>query len=799
MHIPSYGLSRKTSLVIAVIFIILPIYLVVSDSSAASAKDNKYFRTQTITFGNGTSLDKYTINGPPVPPPGYELQRSAVPLPNADAALGVTTLSVPAFEWSFGCSATSGAMIAGYYDRNGFPNIYTGPTNSGEIPLDNSPWPDWTDGHGDIYAQCPLIASHQGLDGRDTNGSIDDYWVSYLSGIQDPYITNSWTQHTWGEAIGDYMKTSQSAHGNDDGSTNFYNYTASASPLTCSAMVGYGISTEDGTYGRKLFYEARGYIVTDCYSQKTDNTITGGFSFAQYKAEIDAGRPVMLNIEGHTIVGIGYNDSTNTVYLHDTWDSATHSMTWGGSYSGMRLLSVSIVNIQSSTGPGTFNKSNPSNGATNQPTNPILSWTASSGATSYEYCYDNTNDSACSSWISTGTTTSASLSSLTPGATYYWQVRAKNSYGTTYANGSSTAFWSFTIQSASPTSTPTLTQTPTATTTLTPTRTNTPTFTKTYTPTASITSTNTPSATSTFTPSSTNTPSSTPSNTPTLTFTPTNTRTSTASQTFTPTSTYTFTFTPSNTPSFTFTPSETPTGTYSPTPTFTSSPTSTPTASSTFTLTSTDTASPTPSETPTGTYSPTPTLTSSPTSTSTASSTFTLTSTATASLTPSETPTGTYSPTPTFTSSPTSTPTATFTSSPTSTPTATLTFTPTQTATASLTPSETPTGTYSPTPTNTLPPTNTQTGTLTLTLPSTDTPTFTLTATPSSTSTYTPTPSLTPTITPDGRNYLIFLPLVINKSPVLNAPQPGFLPFGAPLTLNPVIPIWSANFVLSGR
>ena len=107
----------------------------------------------------------------------------------------------------------------------------------------------------------------------------------------------------------------------------------------------------DGTYGRKLFYEARGYTVTDCYNQKTDNTITGGFSFAQYKAEIDAGRPVMLNLAGHTIVGVGYDDTGSTVYIHDTWSNSDHTMTWGGSYAGMALLSVSIVNLQEST-PG---------------------------------------------------------------------------------------------------------------------------------------------------------------------------------------------------------------------------------------------------------------------------------------------------------------------------------------------------------------------------------------------------------------------------------------------------------------
>ena len=69
---------------------------------------------------------------------------------------------------------------------------------------------------------------------------------------------------------------------------------------------------------------------------------------------------------------------------------------------------------------------------------------ASSGATGYEYCYDTTNDNACSSWTSNGTSTSEPLSGLANGTTYYWQVRAVNSGGTTYANGSTTAFWSFT-------------------------------------------------------------------------------------------------------------------------------------------------------------------------------------------------------------------------------------------------------------------------------------------------------------------------------------------------------------------
>ncbi len=192
-------------------------------------------------------------------------------------------------------------------------------------------------------------------------GSIDDYWVQYGSSSPDPYITGSWTQHAWGDAIGDYMRTSQShyngstAYGLGDAYTRFYDNSNPAAPLSCDTIQSYVALgyPPDGTLGRKQFYEAKGYSVTDCYNQYTDitsgNPNPGGFSFTQYKAEIDAGRPVMINLEGHTIVGVGYADP-DIVYLHDTWDSGTHSMTWGGRYydrgrMAMVTRSVWFVNL----------------------------------------------------------------------------------------------------------------------------------------------------------------------------------------------------------------------------------------------------------------------------------------------------------------------------------------------------------------------------------------------------------------------------------------------------------------------
>ena len=157
------------------------------------------------------------------------------------------------------------------------------------------------------------------------------------------------------------MKTSQSAYGNTDGSTTFYNWTSNPAPLTCADMVANSIHTRDGTYGRKLFYEARGFTVTDCYSQKTDNN-GGGFTFANYKAQIDAGFPVLLNVTGHTMVGIGYLDPS-TVYINDTWDHQTHQMPWGGSYSGMTMQSVSIVNPRISVSAPTITSLSPTSAA----------------------------------------------------------------------------------------------------------------------------------------------------------------------------------------------------------------------------------------------------------------------------------------------------------------------------------------------------------------------------------------------------------------------------------------------------
>jgi len=325
----------------------LPTGFEISNVSAIE-EINPHYTIEHLTLDGGIEVSAHIVNGPPHPPEGFEVERAASMIP----LTGATALpDFPSYSWVFGCGAVAGGMITAYYDRNGYPNMYAGPTNGGMMPLTDTAWPTWVDSAGEEYPNNPLIASHKGVDERTTYGSIDNYWVSFNSTEDDPYITYERPQHTWDSAIGDYMKTSQSYYGNSDGSSALYFNQNKPDRYTCSAMESHQsesgdwkVSEHDSTYGRKLFYEARGYTVTDCYNQATDNKVADGFSFSDFKAEIDAGHPVFVFVTGHFMVGYGY--SGDDILIRDTWDnnpSNTYSMPWGGSYQDMEMRAVGIV------------------------------------------------------------------------------------------------------------------------------------------------------------------------------------------------------------------------------------------------------------------------------------------------------------------------------------------------------------------------------------------------------------------------------------------------------------------------
>jgi len=282
-------------------------------------------------FGQSSGrMSPIKIVVPPSPPPvGF-----TPPMRRMTATSGDVMLSdVPAYSWCYGCSPTAAGMLAGYFTQHGFPNLYTGPT--GYIPPFNDPV--WGAG------ECPFIASHQGIDGRTTRGYVDDYW-----GEPDPCVEHSWVPHI-DDSLCDFMETGEERNGLADGTTYFYAY-PDGRPLYDFLPS----SGRDGCHGMRLFFEARGYTVATNYTQAIYHAITapGGFTYAQYCAEIDNGYPVVLQLDGHTMLGVGYNKTQQLTYVHTTWGNYVFPFVWGGTFFGLTQWGVTIIHPQLPTPAG---------------------------------------------------------------------------------------------------------------------------------------------------------------------------------------------------------------------------------------------------------------------------------------------------------------------------------------------------------------------------------------------------------------------------------------------------------------
>jgi hypothetical protein len=82
---------------------------------------------------------------------------------------------------------------------------------------------------------------------------------------------------------------------------------------------------------------------------------------------------------------------------------------------------------------------NPGNGATGVNTNATMSWATTAGAQNYDVYFGTSPTPGL--YKSNLSSASFAVASLTPGATYYWSVTAKNSAGTAASN-----VWHFTVR-----------------------------------------------------------------------------------------------------------------------------------------------------------------------------------------------------------------------------------------------------------------------------------------------------------------------------------------------------------------
>jgi hypothetical protein len=285
---------------------------------------------------------------------------------DAPKALVKLPITVAGYNWAYGCTATATAMQVAYYDRYGAPNVYTGPENGGVAPLTNSNW-NLQSSQSDTDMNA-IAASKMGVDGRATRGHGDDYWIAYdESEGNDPYFGN-WVEHdhyAGQTCTADMMGTNQwNNWGNIDGSTSIFNYLAPSGRKLYDKgdqSNGDGTFSRDGCHGMRLFYEARGLEVQENFNQLIDGyddpddnpdegPVVGGYTFADYKRNIDQGRPVLLHVVGHSMLGYGYDEaySPPRVYCRNTWSTATTDavyFSWGGIYSNMQHYSMSDITL----------------------------------------------------------------------------------------------------------------------------------------------------------------------------------------------------------------------------------------------------------------------------------------------------------------------------------------------------------------------------------------------------------------------------------------------------------------------
>jgi len=255
---------------------------------------------------------------------------------------GGTLPNAPDYEWWYGCAPTSAGMMMGYYDTHGYDGLeYDNLVPGGDAELSN---------YGNPSASVNDIIASQ--------GHIDDFWTGYGNSGDDPLAVG----HSF-DSLADFMGTSQDSGNNSDGSTSFY-YRSDGGKTYASNIFGWSVTDDSGMYGIWEYLEYCGYGSVDpgtnIYNQRTDNMdLTYGFTFEDYMAEIDAGRVVLIHVTGHTMFGYGYDEMTQQVILHDTWDEGTHSMIWGGEYENPYYTGMTMRGVTCFTPTGGTNPINP--------------------------------------------------------------------------------------------------------------------------------------------------------------------------------------------------------------------------------------------------------------------------------------------------------------------------------------------------------------------------------------------------------------------------------------------------------
>lgn len=246
------------------------------------------------------------------------------------------------YDWWYGCSPTSAGMMMGYYDLNGYQTYtYNNLVPGGSAETNSYGGGGGLDFDGDT---SPDLLCNKAIASA---GHIADFYVAGYGASGDdaagPY-------HSF-NSLADFMGTSQDSAGNSNGSTTFY-YWSNGAPFTEADAVTYGVTVPSGMYGIGEYVNYAGYDPAVLYNQYIDVLqLTYGFTYAQYQAEIDAGRPVLVHIENHTMCGYGYFQSAAgapMINVYDTWNPGGLNpgvLQWGGLYGSAAHYGVTVMEL----------------------------------------------------------------------------------------------------------------------------------------------------------------------------------------------------------------------------------------------------------------------------------------------------------------------------------------------------------------------------------------------------------------------------------------------------------------------
>lgn len=288
-----------------------------------------YDTSLTVQFVSGLEVGDYEYRVGGIDTSGlitWSEKQSFTVTELADTLDHVLTETVPTANYGPGCVASSIGMLLGYYDKYGYCGFDVSDLIQGEIELESRNKAD------------ALLNTFIATPGYTTRfiGQSESAERPYTLTEQNELNTAAW------DSLADWLGTGQKWRGNEDCATAYYygslddvmesqdTYSVSGTALP--------VKFADFKYGLNLFVESVNYKLDGELTRtvKADTAANGTFSFADYTAEIDAGRGVLISLAapgnlGHMVLGYGYNEATGEIIFDDTTESGRR-MVWNGTY-----------------------------------------------------------------------------------------------------------------------------------------------------------------------------------------------------------------------------------------------------------------------------------------------------------------------------------------------------------------------------------------------------------------------------------------------------------------------------------